>query len=321
MDKIRVGVVGAAGYTGGELIRLLLNHPAVTLQWAQSRSSAGRPLSELHPDLLGETNLEFVSQITDETHVVFLCLPHGESEGYLNSHHLRGNPKVIDLSADFRLNRRDGFVYGLPELNREEIKQAGKVANPGCFATALQLAVLPLVSEGYKGDFFATGITGSTGAGIAHTDTSHFSWRHSNIQAYKVLSHQHIAEVSQSIAQIQPSYQGSFRFVPWRGDFARGIYVSVCVPDVPDIAKTVGLYRTFYASHPFVHFSETTVDMKRVVNTNKCLLSVSRQGNDLVVHAAIDNLIKGAAGQAIQNMNLMFEQPETAGLKLKSIAF
>jgi N-acetyl-gamma-glutamyl-phosphate reductase len=323
-SKIKAGIIGGAGYTGGETLRLLLNHPDVELVYVHSRSNAGNPLSSVHHDLLGDTDVKFTDSLEHDVDVVFLCLGHGESKKFLQANQIADKTKVIDLSQDFRLGESingRSFVYGLPELNREEIKKASGVANPGCFATALQLGVLPLAKAGQLTEVHSTGITGSTGAGQKLQDTTHFTWRANNISAYKTLTHQHLKEISRSIKQLQPGYTSAFNFVPWRGDFTRGIFVSSVIHNELSLEKVMELYSTFYKGHPFTSVSTETVDLKRVVNTNKCVIGLEKEGNKLVVHSAVDNLIKGASGQAVQNMNLMFGLDETSGLKPKSIAF
>ncbi|HTF18123.1 MAG TPA: N-acetyl-gamma-glutamyl-phosphate reductase [Chryseolinea sp.] len=323
MASIKAGIVGGAGYTGGETIRLLLNHPFVQLASVQSRSQAGKPLYETHHDLKGDTDLRFTEGISEDVDVIFLCLGHGESRKFVDESSIQDRVKIIDLSQDFRLGESSkgrAFVYGLPELNREQIIRASNVANPGCFATAIQLGLLPLAKAGVLSEVFATGITGSTGAGQKLQDTTHFTWRASNISAYKTLSHQHMKEVGRTLKSLQAD-AGAIHFVPWRGDFTRGIYVSSCVKTPLPADHVLALYREFYASHPFTVVTAGTIDMKPVINTNKCLVGIEQQGDQLVVHTAIDNLLKGASGQAVQNMNLLFGLDETAGLKLKSIAF
>jgi N-acetyl-gamma-glutamyl-phosphate reductase len=322
--KIKAGIIGGAGYTGGETIRLLLNHPHVDLVFVHSRSNADNPLSTVHADLLDETQMTFTGSLEHDVDVVFLCLGHGESKKFLQDNPIPEKTKVVDLSQDFRLGESVNgrkFVYGLPELNRNEIKTASNVANPGCFATALQLGVLPLAKAGLLKEVHSTGITGSTGAGQKLQDTTHFTWRANNISAYKTLTHQHLKELSQSIRQLQPSYSYAFNFVPWRGDFTRGIFVSSVVDSDLTLEKAIELYSTFYKGHPFTSVSTETVDLKRVINTNKCIIGLEKEGKKLVIHSVVDNLLKGASGQAVQNMNLMFGLDETSGLKLKSIAF
>lgn len=322
-NKIRVGIVGGAGYTGGETIRLLLNHPDAELLFVHSRSNAGKPLHVVHSDLLGETDLCF-SDVVEDVDVLFLCLGHGESKKFMDGNVLSPETKVIDLSQDFRLGEKhqgSAFVYGLPELNREAIKKSSYVANPGCFATAIQLGLLPLAQKGILGEVYTTGITGSTGAGQKLQDTTHFSWRANNISAYKTLNHQHLNEIKQSLNQLQSNFDKAINFVPWRGDFTRGIFVSSCVSTSLSKNEVISLYKDFYSKHPFTHVSDTPIHLKQVVNTNKCLLHIEQEGRKVVIHTAIDNLLKGAAGQAVQNMNLLMGLDETSGVRLKSIAF
>jgi N-acetyl-gamma-glutamyl-phosphate reductase len=323
-SKLKVGIIGGAGYTGGETIRLLLNHPGAELVYVHSRSNAGNPLYSAHSDLIGETDFTFTDKTSDDVDVVFLCLGHGESKKFLQENPFPSTVKIIDLSQDFRLGEKSGersFVYGLPELNRENIKGAGNIANPGCFATAIQLGLLPLAKAGLLSEVYATGITGSTGAGQKLQDTTHFTWRANNISAYKTLTHQHLKEINRSLKQLLPSFGAEINFIPWRGDFTRGIFVSSCVTVNKSLDELRDLYKDFYAGHPFTVVSDETIDLKLVVNTNKCLIGLEKEGDKLVVHTAIDNLLKGASGQAVQNMNLMFGLDETSGLKLKSIVF
>jgi N-acetyl-gamma-glutamyl-phosphate reductase len=322
--KIKAGIIGGAGYTGGEMIRLLINHPDVELAFVHSRSNAGNPLYEVHEDLLGDTALQFTDAIQQDADVIFLCLGHGESEKFLKEHAINNAVRIIDLSQDFRLGEPAGdrqFVYGLPELNRDAIRGARNVANPGCFATSILLGLLPLASSGDLAEVYATGITGSTGAGQRLQNTTHFTWRANNISAYKTLNHQHLREVRRSIGQVNPSYDKAINFVPWRGDFTRGIFVSSCIPTRLSLKEAVTLYNDFYSGHPFSVVSDVPISLKQVVNTNKCLLHLEKEGDTLVVHSALDNLIKGASGQALQNMNLICGLEETAGLRLKSIVF
>ena len=323
-SKIKAGVIGGAGYTGGETIRLLLNHPDVDLSFVHSRSNAGNPISSAHPDLLGDTTLVFTDTIQDEVDVVFLCLGHGESVKFLGENEINRNTRVIDLSQDFRLGETVGnrsFVYGLPELNKARIERGYNIANPGCFATAIQLGLLPLAHAGVLGEVFSTGVTGSTGAGQKLQSTTHFTWRVNNVSAYKTLTHQHLREINRSLTQLQPQRSPSVNFVPWRGDFPRGIFVSSCVASDMPLEKLMQLYEEFYKDHPFTVVSNDTIDLKQVVNTNKCLLGIEKEGDKVVIHSAIDNLLKGASGQAVQNMNLMFGLPERAGLNLKSTVY
>ncbi|MFZ6011640.1 MAG: N-acetyl-gamma-glutamyl-phosphate reductase [Bacteroidota bacterium] len=323
-NKVRVGIVGGAGYTGGETIRLLLNHPQVEIAFVHSRSNAGNFLSSVHPDLLGETSLKFTDSLQHEADVIYLCLGHGESKKFLQENAVPSTVKIIDLSQDFRLGDalpgRD-FVYGLPELNRDKIKKSNNIANPGCFATAIELGLLPLAQAGLLKEVFTTGITGSTGAGQKLQDTTHFTWRANNISAYKTLTHQHLKEINRSLKQLQPAFSGLINFVPWRGDFTRGIFVSSTITTDYSLERLKKLYVDFYSDAVFTFVSNETIDLKQAINTNKCVIGLEKEGDKLVVHSAIDNLLKGAAGQAVQNMNLMFGIGEAVGLKLKSIVF
>jgi len=324
MKKIKAGIIGGAGYTGGETIRLLLNHPYAELTFIHSRSNAGNPLHSAHPDLLGETELKFTDTIQNDVDVVFLCLGHGESKKFLQENTIPAKVKVIDLSQDFRLGEKSGdrtFVYGLPEVNREAIRKAHNIANPGCFATAIELSLLPLAKAGVLKEAYVTGITGSTGAGQKLQETTHFTWRANNISAYKTLTHQHIKEINQTLCQLQPDFSGEVNFIPWRGDFARGIYVSSCVTVDASLEEAKKLYRDFYKGQALTFVADGVIDLKQVVNTNKALIGLEKEKNKLVAHSAIDNLLKGASGQAVQNMNLMFGFEEEAGLRLKSIVF
>ncbi|PSL46830.1 N-acetyl-gamma-glutamyl-phosphate reductase [Chitinophaga niastensis] len=322
--KIRAGIVGGAGYTGGEMIRLLLNHPDVTISFVHSRSNAGNPLYAVHADLLGETERSFTAELSNDIDVLFLCLGHGESKKFLDATDVAAHVKVIDLSQDFRLGetvKDRSFVYGLPEMQRELIKTAQNIANPGCFATDIQLGLLPLAKAGLLKEVHTTGITGSTGAGQSLQSTSHFTWRSNNISTYKVLNHQHLKEIRRTLQLLQPGYKGDVNFVPVRGDFPRGIWVTSYVQSDLSLEAAVQLYKDYYAGHPFTHISEKQIDLKQVVNTNKCLIQLEKVGDKLVIHSIEDNLLKGASGQAVQNMNIMCGLDETAGLKLKSIVF
>ena len=330
---IKAGIVGGAGYTGGELIRILLNHPDVSIRFVHSTSNAGKFLYQVHADLTGETELVFSDSLSNEIDVLFLCMGHGDAKAFLEKNVISDSIKIIDLSQDFRLHHSSSFgnrqfVYGLPELNKAEIIAAHNIANPGCFATAIQLALLPLAKAGVLGDIYTTGITGSTGAGQGFSATSHFSWRANNIEAYKSLAHQHVKEITQSFNQLQKgdalTADGSGRglhFVPWRGDFTRGIYTSSTLEIGIPYEEVQEIYSSFYADAAFTYVSGTMINLKQVVNTNKCLIFTEKLGSKLVVHSAIDNLLKGASGQAVQNMNLMFGLDETAGLKLKASYF
>jgi len=324
--SIKVGIIGGAGYTGGELIRLLIHHPDISVSFIHSRSNAGQPVHSVHQDLLGDTDLKFSGELNDNIDVLFLCLGHGESKKFLTENKISDKIKIIDLANDFRLtsNQKLGtrnFVYGLPELNREKIKTAGNIANPGCFATTIQLGLLPLAKAGLLKDVYTTGITGSTGAGQSLSATSHFSWRENNIQAYKTLTHQHLGEIGESLKQLQPAGDINVNFVPWRGDFTRGIFISSQIHIDKKIDELNNLYEDFYSGHPFTYVTKDQVFLKQVVNTNKCIIQLEKVGSILVVHSVADNLLKGASGQAVQNMNLMFGLIETAGLNLKANYF
>ena len=324
--NVKAGIIGGAGYTGGELIRLLIHHPDVSVSFIHSRSNAGKPIHSVHQDLIGETDLNFTGVLSDDIDVLFLCLGHGESRKFLSENTIGDKVKVIDLANDFRLASQSSignrhFVYGLPELNRDMIKSAQNIANPGCFATAIQLGLLPLAKAGLLKDIYTTGITGSTGAGQSLSTTSHFSWRVNNIQAYKTLTHQHLGEIGESLLHLQPKNDIDLSFVPWRGDFTRGIFISSTIHCDLSVEELNVLYSTFYAGHPFTHVSKEAIFLKQVVNTNKAVIQVEKAGSKVVVHSAIDNLLKGASGQAVQNMNLMFGLSETEGLKLKAMGY
>lgn len=323
---IRAGIAGGAGYTGGELIRILLNHPAVSISFVHSKSNAGNPISKVHSDLLGDTDLTFSGKLDNDIDVLFLCVGHGEAMKFLADNNIPDNVRIIDLSQDFRLESQSTFndrtfVYGLPELNRDAIRTAKNIANPGCFATGIQLGLLPLAAAGLLGQVYTTGITGSTGAGQSLTATSQFSWRANNIQPYKTLNHQHLHETRQSLYQLQTGKSVDVNFIPWRGDFTRGIFVSSQLDCVWTEVQLTTLFEDFYRDHPFTHISSEPIFLKQVVNTNKCIIQVEKVGNKAVVHSAIDNLLKGASGQAVQNMNLLFGLDECAGLKLKANYF
>ena len=325
-NKIKVGIAGGAGYTGGELIRILLNHPQATLAFVHSNSNAGKPLHAVHGDLIGDTNMLFASEFSQDIDVLFLCVGHGDAKKFLTENSIDEKIKVIDLSQDFRLMHHANiggrnFIYGLPELNKERIKSADNIANPGCFATALQLGLLPLAKAGLLNEIYTTGITGSTGAGQGLNTNTHFSWRANNIQAYKTLEHQHLYEVGQSLSQLQALGDIDINFVPWRGDFTRGIFISSQLKCSEGLDELHDLYVDYYALHPFTFITKESMFLKQVVNTNKCVIQLEKVGNNLVVHSAIDNLLKGASGQAVQNMNLMFKLDEMMGLKLKANYF
>jgi N-acetyl-gamma-glutamyl-phosphate reductase len=321
---IKVGILGAAGYTGGELIRLLLNHPETEIVFANSESNAGNPVADVHEGLLGDTDLTFTGQMPfDQVDVVFFCFGHGKSAAFLAQHTIPANVKIIDLAQDFRIAAPgNDFIYGLPEINRNIIAKAQHVANPGCFATCIQLGLLPAAHLGLlNGDIPVNAITGSTGAGQKATATTHFSWRNNNMSIYKPFQHQHVPEILQSIQQVQGHFDGEIGFIPYRGDFARGIFATEVVKTDAGIDDIVAAYKTFYANAPFTHYSDKAIDLKQVVNTNKALVHCEKYGNKLLITSCIDNLLKGAVGQAVENMNIMFGIDETAGLKLKPSAF
>ncbi len=319
---IKIGIIGAAGYTGGELLRILINHPQAQIIWANSKSQAGKPISNTHSDLLGDIDLFFSEGSDfDVVDVIFLCSGHGESKKFLEANPLPHHLKVIDLSTDFR-NQSSGFVYGLPELQREKIKKASRVANPGCFATTIELALLPLAQQGVlHDDVHVSAITGSTGAGQALSPSTHFTWRNNNLSIYKAFTHQHLTEIGMSINALQNDFHHNINFIPYRGDFTRGIMANVYTKFDGTIDEAVAIYQQFYSTHPFTHLSSQDIDLKQVVNTNKCLLQLQKNGNNLLITSVIDNLVKGASGQAIQNMNLMFALPEDTGLRLKAVVF
>ena len=321
MKNIKIGIAGGAGYTGGELIRILLNHPNAEIVFVNSKSKSGNLVSSIHTDLIGDTQLAFTDAISNDIDVLFLCLGHGESKKWLDGNSIDSKIKIIDLSQDYRIANTD-FVYGLPELNKEVIKEANKIANPGCFATCIQLALLPLAANGLlKNDIHVSATTGSTGAGQSLTATSHFSWRQNNLSVYKAFEHQHLAEILQSLNQLQNRFDFEINFIPQRGSFTRGIFASIYTECKMSIEEIQNLYEHLYSNHPFVKISLDSIDLKQVVNTNKCLLHLEKHEDKLLISACIDNLIKGASGQAIQNMNLMFGLDEETGLKLKANYF
>jgi N-acetyl-gamma-glutamyl-phosphate reductase len=326
MQKVNIGIVGGAGYTGGELLRVLLRHPNAHIAFVHSTSSAGELVSKVHADLLGDTELKFTNTLDQNIDVLFLCVGHGDANKFLTANEIKASIKIIDLSQDFRLAASAtigdrNFIYGLPELQREAIKSANNIANPGCFATAIQLGLLPLAAKGLLKEVYTTGITGSTGAGQGLSNTSHFSWRANNIQAYKTLQHQHLNEIVQSLAQLQGNQNAEVNFVPWRGDFTRGIFVTSIISSDLSLEALYDLYNAFYEGHAFTHVSKNNIDLKQVVNTNKCLIHIEKQGNKIAIHSVVDNLLKGAVGQAVQNMNLIFGIEEGAGLQLKANYF
>ncbi|MBS2211687.1 N-acetyl-gamma-glutamyl-phosphate reductase [Carboxylicivirga mesophila] len=319
---IKVGIIGGAGYTAGELIRILLNHPKADITYAQSTSQAGLPVTSIHTDLVGETELSFVAEPDYAVDVLFLCMGHGRSRSFVKAIPADFKGKIIDLSNDYRLKETaDGFVYGLPELNKKRIQKADKIANPGCFATAIQVALLPLAEAGKLNEVHVHAITGSTGAGQACSATTHFSWRNNNASVYKSFSHQHLGEIGESLVQLQPAFAEAVNFVPMRGNYPRGILASVYLENELDDKAAQELYEQYYAEHPFTHVVHSSPDVKQVVNTNKALVSVKKHGTKLHIISVIDNLLKGASGQAVQNMNLLFGLDEAEGLRLKPVAF
>lgn len=339
MAKVKTGIVGGAGYTGGELLRILVNHPNVDIAFVHSNSNAGNYIYEVHTDLFGDTELKFGSELSDDIDVLFLCVGHGDARKFLEANTIAAHVKIIDLSQDFRLTQNSkfkiqnltadpeptfrDFVYGLPELNRDSIKTAKNIANPGCFATCLQLGLLPLAAKGMlTNEVHITATTGSTGAGQSLSPTSHFTWRNDNLSVYKVFDHQHLNEIGQSLKQLQPAEEvGALNFVPYRGDFTRGIIASMYTESDLSEEGALKLYSDYYAGHPFTHVTNRNIDLKQIVNTNKCFVQVKKLGNKLFIVSIIDNLLKGASGQAVQNMNLLFGLEETAGLRLKAVAF
>lgn len=322
MNNITVGIVGGAGYTGGELIRILINHPYADIKFVHSRSHSNEKVWEVHHDLLGETDLTFTDQYSDTCDVVFLCLGHDESAKIISDVHPAA--KIIDLSQDFRVNTHPTkeFVYGLPELNRAKIKTASNIANPGCFATAIQLALLPLAASNLlQEDVHITATTGSTGAGQSLSETSHFSYRQNNLSVYKAFTHQHLKEINHNLRSVQNGFEKDIVMIPMRGSFTRGILAAITLHTTESLTSLKEIFNNYYEGHPFVWVSENNIDLKQVVNTNKCFLYLEKHDDQLMIISVIDNLLKGASGQAVQNMNLMFGLDETAGLKLKASAF
>ena len=320
---IKIGILGAAGYTGGELIRLLLNHPEAEIVFANSESNAGNLVSDVHEGLIGDTDLRFTDAMPlDTVDVVFFCFGHGKSEQFLKEHNIPVNVKIIDLAQDFRIKGDHDYIYGLPEINKPEIQQAQHVANPGCFATAIQLALLPAAKMGLlTKDVAVNAITGSTGAGQKPGSTTHFSWRNNNLSVYKAFTHQHLAEIKQSLIQVQGTLEADIDFIPYRGDFARGIFCTAVIKTEANGNDIIAAYKTFYNETAFTHYTDKAIDLKQVVNTNKALVHVDAFEGKVLVTSAIDNLLKGAVGQAVQNMNIMFGIDETTGLRLKANAF
>jgi N-acetyl-gamma-glutamyl-phosphate reductase len=324
---INVGIIGGSGYTAGELIRILMFHPNAKLDFVYSTTNAGKPLSIAHHDLMGDIQMNFTDIVNPKVDVVFLCLGHGKSISFLEQNQFSDATKIIDLGNDFRLTndkefQGKSFVYGLPELNKNSIKASKYIANPGCFATAIQLALLPLAAnELLNNDVHINATTGSTGAGVSPSETTHFSWRANNMSHYKAFDHQHLGEINQSVNQLQVDYKNELIFVPNRGDFARGIFATLYTTVEESLEDLVAKYEAFYEDQPFVTVTTTNINMKQVVQTNKCIISLMKKGNRLLITSVIDNLVKGASGQAIQNMNLMFGLDETTGLHLKPSGF
>jgi N-acetyl-gamma-glutamyl-phosphate reductase len=345
--KIKVGIIGGAGYTGGELIRILINHPNTEICFVHSNSNAGNLISDVHTDLIGDTDLRFTNNLEaphfgkglEGVDVLFLCVGHGDARKFLEANPINDSVKIIDLSQDFRLNQKSEignrkFVYGLPELNKKAIKSAQNIANPGCFASCIQLALLPLAKAGLlNSEVHISATTGSTGAGQKPTETSHFSWRNNNLSVYKAFEHQHLNEIGETLTFLRREENSSdtpssseiagvsLNFIPYRGDFSRGIMASIYIDCDLSLEEAENLYQNFYADAPFTHISKTNIDLKQVVNTNKCIIQLEKHGNKLLILSIIDNLLKGASGQAVQNMNLMFGFDEMAGLRLKAVGF
>jgi N-acetyl-gamma-glutamyl-phosphate reductase len=324
--KVRVCIIGSAGYTGGELIRLLINHPNAEIVFAHSGSNAGKSIASVHNDLFGDTDLVFSDILSDDIDVMFLCVGHGNARVFLENNVVADHIKIIDLSQDFRLEKNSvfqnkEFVYGLPELQREKIKQAGYIANPGCFASNIELALLPLGMAGkLQAEVHVNATTGSTGAGQQPTTTSHFSWRDNNLSVYKAFNHQHLNEIGETLSK-KTNIKPKINFIPQRGAFPRGIFSSIYLPSELTLEEAYELYESYYESHPFTHVSKENIDLKQVVNTNKCLLHLEKHDGYLFIISILDNLLKGASGVAVQNMNLLFGLEESAGLRLKASAF
>lgn len=326
-NKIKAGIIGGAGYTGGEMLRILVNHPNVDIAFVHSNSNAGNFIYEVHTDLFGDTDLKFTDVLSSDIDVLFLCVGHGDAKKFLDANAIPDSVKIIDLSQDFRLSQNSkfkskSFIYGLPELNRDAIKSAQNIANPGCFATCLQLGVLPLAAKGLlNNEVHISATTGSTGAGQKPTATTHFTWRNDNLSVYKVFDHQHLNEIGESLKQLQPSFDKAINFIPYRGDFTRGIFAAIYMDSDLTGEDALKLYQDYYAGHPFTHVTDRDIDLKQVVNTNKVFIQVKKHGNKLFIVSMLDNLLKGASGQAVQNMNLIFGLDERAGLRLKATGF
>ena len=321
---IKVGIIGGAGYTAGELLRLLIGHPEVEIKFVHSSSNAGNRITDVHAGLLGETDLVFTSEMPfEEIDLLYFCTAHGDTRKFLECTQLPDELKVIDLSMDYRIKSNEhDFIYGLPELNRRATCKSRYVANPGCFATCIELGLLPLAKEHLlKGDISVNAITGSTGAGVKPSATTHYSWRNNNISIYKPFTHQHLPEILQSVKQLQPDFDGEIDFIPYRGDFSRGIFTTIVLKCDLDIETVYKLYESYYERDSFTHIINKPLDLKQVVNTNKCLIHIEKHGGKLLITSIIDNLLKGASGQAVHNMNLLFGLEETVGLRLKPSAF
>jgi N-acetyl-gamma-glutamyl-phosphate reductase len=322
--KIKAGIVGGAGYTGGEMLRLLINHPSVEIAFVHSSSNAGNRISDVHTDLFGDTDLRFTGELSQDIDVMFLCVGHGDAKKFLDANPVATDIKIIDLSQDFRLraNAESKWVYGLPELNKEKIKKASYIANPGCFATTIQLGLLPLAAKGLlTSEVHINATTGSTGAGQSLSGTSHFSWRSNNLSVYKTFEHQHLNEIGESLKQLDGGFDQTINFIPQRGAFTRGILAAMYIESDLTAEEAQRIFEDYYAEHAFTHVSKKNIDLKQVVNTNKVLVHVEKHGNKLFIVSIADNLLKGASGQAVQNMNLMFGLEESAGLRLKAAAF
>lgn len=321
---IRAGIIGGAGYTAGELIRLLVNHPEAEIVFVNSSSNAGNRITDVHGGLYGECDLVFTDELPlDKIDVLFFCTAHGDTRKFMESHNIPESLKIIDLSMDYRIaSSEHNFLYGLPELNRRAICKASRVANPGCFATCIELGLLPLAKHlMLNSDISVNAITGSTGAGVKPSSTSHFSWRNNNMSIYKAFDHQHIPEIKQSLTQLQTSFNAEIDFIPYRGDFPRGIFATLVVKTKVDLHEITRIYEEYYERDSFVHIVDKNIDLKQVVNTNKCLIHLEKHGDKLLIISCIDNLLKGTSGQAVHNMNLMFNLEETVGLRLKPAAF
>ena len=327
MGAIRIGIVGGAGYTGGELLRILINHPRAEIVFVHSKSNAGKPISDVHTDLIGDTDTKFSDTLSQDIDVLFLCVGHGDARKFLDANSIAERIKIIDLSQDFRLSPNSihgnrNFVYGLPELNKENIKNAANIANPGCFASCIQIGLLPLAASGnLNAEVHINATTGSTGAGQSLGATTHFSWRNNNLSIYKAFEHQHLNEIGESLIQLQKDFNKELSFIPQRGNFTRGILAAIYLESDLSLEEAQQIYTNYYASHPFTHISKKNIDLKQVVNTNKALVYLEKHGSKLFIISIIDNLLKGASGHAVQNMNLMFGLDETEGLRLKGMGF